>query len=147
MRMTEKGLQPDRPDIAVLLTLLLSDGLSVFGQIKILSSSVLVVRVGGIVPTPLLFLAVSSVGCITVVDHYNVEVSNLHWKVIHIKGRRGTRKARYARDAMRALSPIVSVAAAMDPITWDNNMELVRGNDRVVETSDNTRTQYLINES
>ena len=62
------------------------------GQRKLLSSSVLVVGAGGIGSTLLLFLAASGVGRIAVVDHDDVEVSNLHWQVIHTEGRRGTSK-------------------------------------------------------
>ena len=40
---------------------------------------VLAIREGDIRPTLLLFLASSGVGLITVVNHNNVEVSNLHW--------------------------------------------------------------------
>ena len=70
--------------------ILLSDGFGVLGQRKFVSTSVLVVGEGGIGSTLLLFLAASGVGRITVVDHDDVEVSNLHWQVIHTKGRRGT---------------------------------------------------------
>ena len=95
----------------------------------------------------LLFLAVSCVGSITVVDHDNVEVYNLHWHVIHTKGRRGTRKARSAHDTVRDLNPTVLVTAMTDPLTWDNTMELVRGNDCVMDISNNPRTRYLINDA
>ena len=40
---------------------------------------VLAIGEGGIRPTLLLLLATSGVGLIPVVDHKNVEVSNLHW--------------------------------------------------------------------
>ena len=48
------------------------------GQRKLLSLSVLVVGAGGIGSTLLLLLAASNVGRIMVVDHDNMEVSNLH---------------------------------------------------------------------
>ena len=62
------------------------------GQRKLLSSLDLVVGAGGIGSTLLLFLAASGVERITVVDHDNVQVSNLDWQVIHTEGRRGTSK-------------------------------------------------------
>ena len=99
------------------------------GQRKLLSLSVLVAGAGGIGSTLFLLFAASGVGRITVVDHDDVEVSNLHWKVTHTKERRGCSKARSARDAMRALNPTVSVTAVTEPLTWDNAMELVRDND------------------
>ena len=121
------------------------DGFGILFQLKLISSSVLVVGVGGIRSTLLLLLADSGVDCITVVDHYYVEVSNLHRQVIHSKGRRGTSKSGSARNAMRDLNPTVSVMDVVYPLTWYNNMEIGRGNDCVVESSTNPRTQYLIN--
>ena len=44
-----------------------------------------------------------------------VEVSNLHWQVIHTEGRKVKSKARSAHDAMRALNPTVSVTAVTEP--------------------------------
>ena len=53
------------------------DGFGVLSQRKLLSSSVLVVVVGVIGPTLLLFLATSGMGSIMVMDHNDVEFSNL----------------------------------------------------------------------
>ena len=49
-------------------------------------------------------------------------------------------KARSARDAMRALNPTALVMTVTEPLTWDNGMELVRGNNWVVDTSNNPCT-------
>ena len=117
------------------------------GQRKLQSLSVLVVGAGGIGPTLLLFLSASGVGRITLVDHDNVEVSNLHWQVIHTDGRRGTSKARSALDAIRDLKSTLSMTAVTDTLTWDNTTELVRGNDCVVDTRENPCTRYLINDA
>ena len=76
-----------------------------------------------------------------------VEVSNLPRQVIHTEGRRATSKARSARNNMRSLNPTVSVTAVTYPLTWDNAMEPVRGNDCVVDTSHNPRTRYPINDA
>ena len=123
------------------------DKLGVLGQCKLLSSSVLVVGVGGIGSTLLLFLSASGVGRITVVDHNVVEVSNLHRKFIHTEGRKLTSKTRSTRDAMRALNPTVSVTTLTEPLTWDNYMEIVRGNNCVVDAISNPCTRYLINDA
>ena len=114
-------------------------------QRKLLSFLVLFVWVGIINSTLLLLLAASGVERITLVDRDNVEVSNFHRQVIHTEGRRGMSKAGSSRDAMRSLNPTVSVTAVSHPLTWDNYMELVRGNDCMVDASNNPRKQYLIN--
>ena len=46
---------------------------------------------------------------------------------------------------MRDLIPTVSVTAVTDPLTWDNAMKIVRGNDCVVDAINNPRTWNLIN--
>ena len=56
-------------------------------------------------------------------------------------------KARSARDAMRSLNRTASVTAVMDPLTWDNDMELGRDNNCVVETRYNPYMWYLINDT
>ena len=92
------------------------------GQRKLLLLSALVVGEGGIGTNLLLLLATSGVGRITVADHDDVEVSNLHWQVINTKGRIRMRNSRSARDDMRDLNPTVSVTAMTEPFTWDNAM-------------------------
>ena len=62
------------------------------------------------------------------VDHDYVEVSNLHWQVIHIEGRREKIKSRSVRDAMRTLNPTVLATSIM---------EIVRGNNCVVDINNN----------
>ena len=100
---------------------------------------------GSIKSTLLILLAASGVGRITVVYHNDMEVSNLNQQVIHTKKRRGTINDGSARDSMRALNPTVLVTAVTELLTWDNAIELVRGNDCVVDASNNPRTRYLIN--
>ena len=95
------------------LQLLFLAGFSVLGQRKLLSSSVLVGRAGSIGSILLLLLAASGVGYITVVEHDDVEVSNLHRQVIHTEVRRVTSKDTSAHDAMKDLNPTVLVMDIM----------------------------------
>ena len=48
---------------------------------------------------------------------------------------------------MRDLNHTASATAVTDPLTWDNTMELVRGNNCVVDNGDNPCTWYLINDT
>ena len=105
----------------------------------------MVVGAGGIGPILLLLFSASGLVCITKVDHEDVEVSNLHWKVIHTKEMRGTIKARYTCDTTRDLNPTVLVTAVTDPLACDNDMNIARGNGCMVDTGHNPCTRYLIN--
>ena len=48
---------------------------------------------------------------------------------------------------MRSLNPTVFVMAVTEPLAWDKDMELVRGNDCVVDASDIPCTHYLIDDT
>ena len=70
-----------------------------------------------------------------------MEMSNLHWKIIHTKGEKGKSEDSSASDAIRGLNPAVSVMAMTETLTWCNAMDLVRGNNCAVDTSDNPFTR------
>ena len=102
--------------------ILLANRSGSLGKLKLLLLVVLVVQAGGIGPTLFLFFSASGVGRITVVDHNNVKLSNLHWQVMHTEGTRGMSKARSACNATRALNPTVLVTAVTDTLTRDKAM-------------------------
>ena len=115
------------------------------GQSKLLSFLVVYIGEEVISTTLLLFLVTSGMGRITVVDHDNLEVSNLYWQVIYTKGRRGTVKDTSIRNAMRFLNPTVLVTAVTEPLTWENAMYIGRGNYCAVDIRDNPPKHYLVN--
>ena len=51
-----------------------------------------------------------------VVDHYDVEVSNLHCQVIHTEGMMATSKVRSTRNDMRTINPTVSLTAVTETL-------------------------------
>ena len=121
------------------------DGFRALGQRNLISLLVLIVGASSIGSTLLLLLAASGVGRTVVVDPNNVEMSNLHRKVIHTKGRRGTSNDRYAHNIMRDLNPTILVTYVTKPLIWDNAMKPMRGNNCEVDAKDNPHTRYLIN--
>jgi adenylyltransferase/sulfurtransferase len=127
--------------------LLLSDGFGVSGQLKLLSSSVLVVGAGGIGSTVLLYLAAAGVGKITIIDYDKVESSNLHRQVIHSEHRVGMNKAVSARRTLLALNPTIQCLALDIELTHENALDMVRQSDCIVDASDNPKTRYLINDA
>jgi adenylyltransferase/sulfurtransferase len=127
--------------------LLLSDGFGVSGQLKLLSSSVLVVGAGGIGSTVLFYLAAAGVGNISIIDYDRVESSNLHRQVIHSEHRVGMNKAISARQTLLALNPTIRCQALDIQLTHENALDLVQQSDCVVDASDNPKTRYLINDA
>src|SRR3974377_2418433 len=81
------------------------------GQIKLLSSRVLVVGAGGLGSPMLLYLAAPGVGTIGINAPDRVDLTNLQRQIVHATDRIGALKVDSARDALAAVNPGVSVEA------------------------------------
>ena len=127
--------------------LLIAGGFGVKGQLKLLSSSVLIIGAGGIGSTVILYLAASGVGKLTIVDFDSVDVSNLHRQVIHRSTDVDLNKAESARRAVKDLNPLIQCEIVKTPLTDSNALQLVSQHDCVVDASDNPLTRYTVNDA
>lgn len=127
--------------------LLLQDGFGVQGQLKLLSSSVLIIGAGGIGSTAIMYLAACGVGRLTIVDFDEVDISNLHRQVIHKSKDVGMNKAESACRAAKDLNPTIECCVIRTPLNYDNALDLVSKHSCVVDASDNPKTRLLVNDS
>ncbi|MCY3539484.1 MAG: molybdopterin-synthase adenylyltransferase MoeB [bacterium] len=116
------------------------------GQRKLLASQVLIVGAGGLGSPASLYLAAAGVGRLGLVDHDQVDVSNLQRQVIHSTRTIGNAKVESARDTIRALNPDVTVTTYDLRLTARNGPEIVEGYDLIVDGADNFPTRYLVND-
>ncbi|MGH8510986.1 MAG: ThiF family adenylyltransferase, partial [Gammaproteobacteria bacterium] len=77
------------------------------GQLKLLSSKVLLIGAGGLGSPAALYLAAAGIGTLGIVDHDVVDRSNLQRQILHTDARVGTLKVDSARAALTALNPAV----------------------------------------
>ncbi len=117
------------------------------GQQKLKSSSVLLIGAGGLGSPAALYLAAAGVGRIGLVDHDDVELTNLQRQLLHGTSSVGERKLASARRRLEELNPEVEVVTHEERLTSDNALELLEGWDLVVDGSDNFPTRYLINDA
>lgn len=71
------------------------------GQLKLRNSSVLVVGAGGLGSPAVLYLGAGGIGRLGIVDHDDVDISNLHRQVVHREKTRGINKAVSAMMAVK----------------------------------------------
>src|SRR5260370_23728884 len=81
------------------------------GQLKLLSSKVLVVGAGGLGSPAALYLAAAGVGTIGIVDSDVVDATNLQRQILHNTERLGRPKVESARETIAALNPDVTLNA------------------------------------
>ena len=117
------------------------------GQLKLLSSRVLLIGAGGLGSPAAFYLAAAGVGTLGIVDDDVVDRSNLQRQILHTDERVGTPKVESARATLEALNPAVRVETHGERLTADNVERLFAGYDLVIDGSDNFPTRYLVNDA
>ncbi len=114
------------------------------GQHKLHDAHALVVGAGGLGSPISLYLAASGVGCITLVDHDNVDLTNLQRQIVHRTEAIGLPKVESARRTLAGINPEVRVEAIASKV-GDRLDELVSAADVVLDGTDNFATRHAIN--
>lgn len=114
------------------------------GQAALKRARVLVVGAGGLGSPVCLYLAAAGVGHITVADDDQVSLSNLQRQVIFRSADAGRAKAEAARDALRALNPLVEVTPLNRRVTKADKL-LIGQHDLVIDGSDSFAARQAIN--
>jgi molybdopterin/thiamine biosynthesis adenylyltransferase len=108
---------------------------------------VLVVGVGGLGSPAALYLASAGVGTLGLVDHDDVEVSNLQRQIAHATDMAGTGKAASGAAAVARLNPHVRCVAHALLLTAATAAALVPAYDVVLDCTDNVATRYALNDA
>ena len=124
---------------------ILLNEIGIEGQEQILGSHALIVGAGGLGSPVALYLGSAGVGRITVVDHDNVDMSNLQRQIAHTMARVGQAKVASAQTAIGAINPevqVIPIVARADAALLDT---LVAQADVVLDCCDNFATRHAIN--
>lgn len=117
------------------------------GQIGLKQSKILVVGCGGLGSSALLYLAASGVGCIGVLDHDRVELSNLHRQIIHETSTIGMLKTESACQRIKALNQNITVNIHSLFLSNQNAYNIFQKYDLILDCTDNPITKYLISDT
>lgn len=124
---------------------LLLDEIGIEGQEKLLAAHALVIGAGGLGSPVALYLASAGVGRITLVDHDEVDLTNLQRQVMHTTERVGQHKALSGKAALQAINPGVDVVALCERADEAKLAELVAQATVVLDCTDNFSTRHAIN--
>jgi len=117
-------------------------------QQRLLSSSALVVGLGGLGSAAALYLAAAGVGKLLLVDFDRVEPSDLNRQVLHWARDVGKLKVESAAEKLRQLNPELElelVGSRLD--NAERARELVERADVVLDCLDNWESRFLLNEA
>jgi adenylyltransferase/sulfurtransferase len=121
--------------------------IDVAGQEKLLNAHALIIGLGGLGSPVALYLAAAGVGHLTLVDHDQVDLSNLQRQVIHATPDIGRDKVESARTRIQAINPECQVTCINTQLTGEVLLEQVRQADVAIECSDNFASRFALNEA
>jgi adenylyltransferase/sulfurtransferase len=119
----------------------------VAGQAKLKAARVACVGAGGLGAPVALYLAAAGVGRIGLIDHDEVDESNLQRQVLYRTDDVGKSKLEAARRELLGLNPDIQVDTHAVRLTAENALEILRDYDIVVDGADNFPTRYLVSDA
>ncbi len=117
------------------------------GQRKLLSSSVLLIGVGGLGCPVAQYLTAAGVGRIGLLDDDVVSASNLQRQILYSSADIGKPKVEVARARLAGLNPDVQIDALQVRLDSTNALALFAEYDVIVDGTDNFPTRYLTNDA
>ena len=115
------------------------------GQEAIVNSRVLVLGAGGLGSSAIMYLAVSGVGHLTILDPDHVELSNLQRQIVHTEKRVGMNKALSAKQQVMAVNSTLDVNTIETLLDETQLLELIQTMDVILDCTDNSKSRKLHN--
>lgn len=114
------------------------------GQKRLKNASLLFVGAGGLASSAIMYLAGSGIGCIGVVDHDTVSMSNLHRQILYDARNIGELKVKATKFKIKQINSGCKVITYPHKLHVNNSIDLIQNYDLVIDTCDNFETRYII---
>ncbi|PRC94460.1 HesA/MoeB/ThiF family protein [Solimicrobium silvestre] len=124
---------------------ILLDEIGIEGQSRLLASKALIIGAGGLGSPAAFYLASAGVGSITLIDHDQVDLTNLQRQILHTEERVGLNKVDSAKLTLAQLNPHIQIHALCEKADAARLCELVQQADVVLDCSDNFATRHAVN--
>jgi len=126
---------------------LLLEEIDVAGQERLLQSHALVIGTGGLGSAAAPYLAAAGLGHITLIDHDQVELTNLQRQIMHTENNVGKSKVSSGIQFLQSLNSSIQIETIEAKATTSLLDELLPSVDIVLDCTDNFSTRHLINAS
>jgi molybdopterin/thiamine biosynthesis adenylyltransferase/rhodanese-related sulfurtransferase len=120
--------------------------IGVSGQLQLKNASVLCIGAGGLGSPLLQYLAAAGIGRIGIIDHDEVELSNLPRQVLYQQLDVGSKKVEAAKNYLQRANPRTLIDIFPERFTVKNAAELISQYDIVADCTDQLLNRYLVNE-
>lgn len=86
-------------------------------------------------------------GRIGLLDHDQIELSNLHRQTLHSEARLGTHKADSIKENLSQLNSNIKFDTIKEKLTNKNCTDIIKDYDVIIDASDNAPTRYIVNDA
>ncbi|TDK65868.1 HesA/MoeB/ThiF family protein [Sapientia aquatica] len=124
---------------------ILLNEIGIEGQSRLLAAKALIIGAGGLGSPAAFYLASAGVGSITIVDHDQVDLTNLQRQILHTEDRVGMNKVDSAKLTLTQLNPHITINALAEKVDAARLHELISAADIVLDCSDNFATRHAVN--
>ncbi|MEM7255001.1 MAG: molybdopterin-synthase adenylyltransferase MoeB [Pseudomonadota bacterium] len=121
------------------------DDIGIEGQQRLWESRVLLLGVGGLGSPIAMYLASSGVGTLELVDHDEVDLSNLQRQIVHTTDTVGRAKVDSAEASLHALNPDITIIRRPHKLEGDLLLDAVAKADVVIDGTDNFSARFAVN--
>ena len=122
------------------------EGFGKDGQKKLSNSSILIIGVGGLGSAASLYLTVSGIRKLTLVDFDSVDESNLSRQILFQKEDIGMNKAIVAKRKLQAFNQDILINAIEKRLNEDELREFINDSNLVIDATDNLESRLMINQ-
>jgi len=122
------------------------EGFGQDGQKKLSNSSILLIGVGGLGSAASLYLTVSGIRKLTLVDFDSVDESNLSRQILFQKEDIGMNKAIVAKRKLEAFNQDILINAIEKRLDEDELREFINDSNLVIDATDNLESRLMINQ-
>ena len=122
------------------------EGFGQDGQKKLSNSSILIIGVGGLGSAASLYLTVSGIRELTLVDFDSVDESNLSRQILFQKEDIGMNKAIVAKRKLEAFNQDTLINAIEKRLNEDELREFINDSNLVIDATDNLESRLMINQ-
>ena len=122
------------------------EGFGQDGQKKLSNSSILIIGVGGLGSAASLYLTVSGIRKLTLVDFDSVDESNLSRQILFQQEDIGMNKAIVAKRKLEAFNQDTLINAIEKRLNEDELREFINDSNLVIDATDNLESRLMINQ-
>ena len=121
--------------------------IDIAGQQKLIDARVLIIGMGGLGSPAALYLTSAGVGHLTLVDHDDVEISNLQRQILHTEKDIGKAKVESAKNNLLQHNPETIIELIDKKLDIESLNQQVSQANVVIDATDNFESRYAINKA